>query len=712
LAASNKESAMSKRNRQVSAFDLQTQMQSAFALHQQGRLTDAEEIYRQVLRSAPDHFGALSLLGTIACQKRDYARAAELLSKAVSINPHVPASHSNLAVALKELGRFEEARASCEKAIALKPDYAEAYYNRGLALKELGRPEEALASYDKALALRPDSEAYYNRGNLLAELKRFDEAITSYSKALALNAAHVDAQLNLGNALKEVGRTEDALASYDRAIAIKPACAEAHHNRAIVLNELGRRDASLASYERAIALEPDQAEVYSDRAKVLKELGRLDEALASCDKAIALKSDFAEAYYNKGIVLREFSELEQARACFEKATLLKEDFSDAHNYMGLTLNELGQAERARDALSRAIEIDPKSAGAYFNLSLSKKFVPDDPDLIAMQRLVSGAEGGSEEATMLLHFALGKAYADLKDHRRSFEHLLAANKAKRATISYDEEAASAAVDAIETTFSRALIDAKSGAGDPSRQPIFILGMPRSGTTLVEQILASHPMVHGAGELETFRKIAQVMYRADGARIAYPSYVPALDGSALKGIGARYLAETSKDIGEHDHVTDKMPSNYALVGLIHLALPNAKIIHTMRDPVDTCVSCFSILFTHGQEFTYDLAELGRYYKRYERLMAHWHRVLPAGRILDVHYEEVVTDLEGQARRIIAHCGLPWDDRCLSFHETERPVRTASFMQVRQPIYKKAVGRWREYEEFLGPLLAALEISASKN
>jgi hypothetical protein len=232
------------------------------------------------------------------------------------------------------------------------------------------------------------------------------------------------------------------------------------------------------------------------------------------------------------------------------------------------------------------------------------------------------------------------------------------------------------------------------------------MPRSGTTLVEQIIASHPCVHGAGELKTFNDIIETVCGDDGKTIPYPAFVSALDGRATAQIGMRYIEAIRRLSPSISHITDKMPSNFFFAGLIHLALPNARIIHTIRDGVDTCVSCFSKLFTAEQNYTYDLAELGRYYVRYERLMAHWRRVLPPGRILDVNYEDVVADLEQNARRIVAHCGLPWDDRCLSFHETARPVRTASAAQVRQPIYKTAIGRWRVYGDALVPLLDALK------
>ncbi len=671
--------------------------------------------------------------------------------KAIALKPDFAEAYSDRGIALQKLKRLEDALASYDKAIALKPDFAEAHSNRGNILQELKHLEEAIVSYDRAIALKPKfTEAHFNRGNALKALKRpeaalisYDRAIAlSYDKAIALNPKLAEAYYNRGDALQELMRPEDALVSYDKAIALKPDFAEAYSDRGIALQELNRAEEALVSCDKAIALKPDYAEAYSNRSVALKELNRVEEALVSCDKAIALKPDFAEAHYNRGIALRELKRFEEALVAYDRAIALKPDFAEAHsnrgtalkeidrleealvsydkaialkpslatayNNKGNALTELGQLDEARSAFLKAIDTDPLSAGAYRNLADLKKFAPGDPHLAAMEKLVAKPEGLSEADRMKLDFALGKAYGDLKDHRRSFQHLLAANAAKRATISYDEEETLTAFDEIERTFARELIAAKSGAGDPSQRPIFILGMPRSGSTLAEQILASHPMVHGAGELKTFGEVVLAIRGADGATIAYPEFVPTLDASALTSIGTRYLALVHERAPDGERVTDKMPSNYLFAGLIHLTLPNVKIIHTVRNPVDACISCFSKLFTTGQNHTYDLGELGRYYKRYEHLMEHWRRVLPPSRILDVQYENVVADLETQARRILAYCELPWDDRCLSFHETDRPVRTASATQVRQPLYKSSVGRWHEYEEFLGPLLTALDIA----
>jgi tetratricopeptide (TPR) repeat protein len=383
--------------------------------------------------------------------------------------------------------------------------------------------------------------------------------------------------------------------------------------------------------------------------------------------------------------------------------------------MSCVLKDLGHLREAQEAYLEALRLDPSLADVYVNLADSKTFEPGDPHLSAMEALAAKTEGLSKTDRMQLDFALGKARADLEDYGRSFKHLLAGNAAKRATISYDENAAFALFDQIETVFTRELIARKSGRGDPSTLPIFVIGMPRSGTTLIEQIIASHPQVHGAGELQTLDEVILTARGADGNTTPYPQFVPALDGSALRQIAVRYLTELRALAAKSGQInsaflTDKMPSNYFFVGLIHLALPNAKILHTVRDPVDTCVSCFSKLFSGEQTYSYDLGELGRYYRRYEQLMGHWRRVLPTDRILDVCYEDVVADLEAQARRIIAYCGLPWDDGCLSFHKTARPIRTASATQVRQPIYQNAVGRWRVYEEHLGPLLIALGIETA--
>jgi hypothetical protein len=320
----------------------------------------------------------------------------------------------------------------------------------------------------------------------------------------------------------------------------------------------------------------------------------------------------------------------------------------------------------------------------------------------VEALARDMESLPEEDQIYLHFALGKVYADLGQHERSFSHLIEGNALKRKQIVYDEAAALAQLKLMRRLFTAEAMRKGRGLGDPSTVPVFIIGMPRSGTTLVEQILASHPKIYGAGELDDLQVAVAVtsLRGSDGSR-------PGLGAEELRQIGARYLERVRATAPAAERITDKMPANFRYAGLIYLALPNARIIHIRRDPLDTCLSCFSLLFTRNlQPFAYDLTELGRFYRAYARMMEHWREVLPLEQMLEVQYEELVANFEPLARRIVAYCGLEWDDACLEFNKTQRPVRTASAVQVREPIYRSSIGRWRPYEGMLRPLIKALE------
>jgi tetratricopeptide (TPR) repeat protein len=628
------------------------------------------------------------------------------VGRAVRLAPDVPLFCANLAEMCRLAGRIDEALAHGRRAVALKPDYPEALSNLGIAHYDQGQYDEAIGCYDRALALRPDYvEAHSNRGNALRALKRLTEAEAAYRRALELRPGFAAGWNNLGTTLRDLKRPEEAERAYRTALADMPNDPETLDNLALALKDLDRLDEAVELLRRALAIEARSVKIHVHYASVLIDQKKVDEAGAAAERAVALDPDSHDALNLLGRVAFERGALDTALAHYRSALSVKPDLADACNNMGNALKELGHLADARAAFLKALELDATLTGVYVNLADSTTFAVDDPYLAAMQALAAQPDGLSATDRMHLDFALAKAFADLREYRRSFGHLLRGNAGKRATIKYDEAAAMALFDRIEAAFTPELIAAKSGLGDPSGVPIFVLGMPRSGTTLVEQILASHPLVHGAGELKTFNDVVDTVRGPDGAVLPFPEFVPAFEAAPIRTIGAHYLAQIRALAPEASHITDKMPSNYYFAGLIHLALPNARIIHTVRDPVDTCISCFSKLFTAEQSHTYDLGELGRYYRRYQQLMAHWRRVLPAGRILDVRYEDVVADLQGQARQIIAHCGLEWDPRCLAFHTTKRPVRTASATQVRQPIYRSAIGRWRVYEEFLGPLLTEL-------
>jgi tetratricopeptide (TPR) repeat protein len=718
----------------------------ALQLHRQGQLAQADELYKTIAQADPRYFEALHLRGLLRSQQGRPAEALPYIAAALKGRPaHAPA-WSSLGVVQARLGRPEEALASFERAIALKPDYPEALNNRGNALRDLRRPQEALASYDRAVALKSDYvEALNNRGNALRDLGRPDEALASFDRALALKPEFAEILANRGNALRDLHRPEQALASFDRALALKPSYVEALCHRGNVLAELRRPPEALASFDKALAVKPDYVEALNNRGNTLRDLKRPSEALASYDRALALKPGHVQALYNRGIALadlrrpeealasydqalvlkpdypealnnrgtalRELGRAEEALASYEQAIALKPDYAVAQDNRGLVLTELGRFDEAGDALAKAIDLAPRRVRSYYNLALlDRRWTLDDPQLLAMETLARDMPVLGSTEQIELHFALSKAYAKTAPEQ-SFQHLIAGNALKRRQAVYDEAAALAALGRIRASYPPALMRERAGRGAASAVPVFILGMPRSGTTLVEQILASHPAVFGAGEIEDFARAAGSLDGPAQRLIEAPEAIAQVPDGDLHRLGSAYLERIAALAPSAERIANKLPENFRLAGLIHLALPGARIIHTRRDPVDTCLSCFMQLFAGNLPYTYDLAELGRYYRAYDALMTHWRDVLPPGIMLEVQYESVVTDLEGEARRIVAHCGLDWDPRCLDFHRTERPVRTASMSQVRQPLYAGSIERWRAYEAFLTPLLEALNANASR-
>jgi tetratricopeptide (TPR) repeat protein len=647
--------------------------QQAAVLHGQGRLWEAEQLYETVLNGDRRHFDANYRLGLIRLQQKRFADAEMLFRRAIKIDKKSADARHHLAIALTGVGRLDEAIEHYRKALSLNPGYAEAHNNLGYALQMTDRHEEAARHYQKALVINTDyPEARTNLGNVLQALKRPEEAIEQYRRALALRPNYPEAHNNLASALAALHRHEEAITHSEKALALAPSYPEAHINLANALGALDRTDAAIAQYEKLLVIDPSNTEVRTRLGQALYLSGRPEDALAQFEEALVIKPDNVEALNSAGNALRALGRLDEATIAFEKA----------------------------------IASAPRNGIGYYNLAVSRRFTTADVHFAAMKKLARGTDLSSVEEQIGLHFALGKVFADLGDHQQSFRHLLQGNALKRQQIDYDEAKTLNQFEAIQTTFNAELIRSKQGLGDPSTLPVFIIGMPRSGTTLVEQILASHPKVFGAGELREFGKLTADIGGPNGSK--FPEAVAAMSGAQLREFGAKYVHALRSRAAAAERVTDKMPANFLHAGLIHLTLPNARIIHTRRDPRDVALSCFSIMFSVSQYHTYDLVELGRHIRAYQTLMQHWRDVLPAGMMLEVDYEQIVGDLAGNARRIIAHCGLEWDDACLAFHKSKRPVQTASVLQVRQPIYTSSVGRWRTYQDQLKPLLEVLQES----
>lgn len=680
----------------------------ALELHQQGKTLEALALYQEILSAQPEHFDALHLSGIAEYQTGHYARAIALITQAIGINPGLPAPHTNLGLARQALHQYDAARQSYQRALALDPCHLEALNNLGNLLRDIGDPEAALLCLDRAVAIKPDYvSALNNRGNVLRDLKRHEAAIASYDEAIRLKPDHAHAFYNRGNALQDLQQHDAARRSYEQALRINPEVFEVWINLGNTLRDMTHFDAALTSYDQALRLKPDSAEALSNRGNVLQNLRRPDEALHSYDLALRLKPDFAEAMNGRGTVLRDLKRYTESLAGIEQALQLKPDDARALNNRGVTLVNLGRFSEAQAAYRRAIDRAPEKGSYYRNLVQAGALPADDPYFVAMLALAQKSTALAPDDQLGLYFALGEAQEKLGQLDSSFEHYLRANALQRQRVYYPEPATLALLEWNRTTIDADFLQSRYGSGDPSDSPIFVIGMPRSGSTLIEQILSSHPQVFGIGEGRDFVKtIAQFAAAHDIGRGELET-LQMLSPGQFRQIGQIYRRRTAEVAGVeagHRRIVDKSLLNFIQLGLIHLALPNARFIHSRRAPIETCLSCFSKLFD-DVPFSYDLGELGRYYHAYDALMAHWRAVLPPGVMLEVQYEALVTDFDAQARRMLDHCGLPWDDACSEFYRNRRAVATSSVAQVRQPLYRHALTRWRPAADLLQPLLDGL-------
>jgi len=543
--------------------------------------------------------------------------------------------------------------------------------------------------------------------NLLAEGcrmdGRLDEAEAACRRALALDPRNAEAHNNTGNLFRDRGDAATAEAAYGQALSIKPALVEARLNLARLLRGEGRSEEALSHCRKAVEQSPDHHAGRYLTGSILHEMGDHAGARSQFEKLVSACPDHADAHVELCRALVEIGEYEQARTACERAITLAPELARAHGFLGNVLRVMGDFPSAESSIRRALELRPDYVSGWYMLSNICRFEAHAPELSSMEELLerSSLDRGDRA---LLNFALGKAHADAgSDPDTVFRYYEAGCRLKRETLQYDVRDDEQFMESIASTFTPDWFARHRGAGDPDTAPIFIVGMPRSGTTLVEQILASHAAVHGAGESAELGNLVAAKSAASGD--AYPVWAGGMPSDELSLLGAHYRDRVVGPAAPLERVVDKMPSNFLYLGLIAAAMPRARVVHMQRDPVDTCLSCYMHLFTRAQSFSYDLEELGAYYRSYSRLMAHWRNVLPSGFMLDFRYEDLVDDPEPRIRGLLAHCGLEWDPACLDFHANRRAVRTASATQVRQPLYRGSIGTWNRYRQHLEPLLAAL-------
>ena len=675
------------------------------ARHQEaGELQPAEGLLRQILRNQPKNAPALHLLGIIAHQAGKTEDAIHLISQAIEIQPSVGQFHSNLGEMCRLLKRLDEAVRHGEQAVRMDPNSANVHSNLGIAYYDQKQMDKAEACQKRALAINPTLvPALNNLGSIKRHHKDVAGAIDLYRQVLAVAPQHVESMNNLGAVLLEDEQPEEAVKMLLNAIRLSPIYAEAHCNIAGAFMVLEQLDKAEAGFRRSLALKGDSRDAYLGLAKLHQERNNLVEAEAMANKALAIDPGKPEAYALLGSLMTESGFPDKAEQSFSRALEIEPEFITAILGKGHLQMERGDLTAAEASFLRALALEPDDLGARLSVTQVRTAKADDDNMAALVAEAADIDTMPETKAMPLHFALGKCYDDTKQYDLAFKHYLEGCRLKRKRINYSADDNDLLLKNIRETFTPKMIEQSSGGGCPSDLPIFVLGMPRSGTTLTEQIIASHPLVHGAGELPDLLQIASAP-RPSGID-GYPLSVRGLMQAEFRIMGEKYVKGLRERNAEARHITDKMPANFNMLGLIHLITPNAKIVHVKRNPVDTCLSGFTRLFSRSQHQSYDLAELGRYYRNYAALMNHWREVLPAGAFYEVQYEELVDNIDEQARKLIAYCGLEWNDACLEFHKNERTIRTASVTQVRQPIYKSSVERWRKYEAHLGPLLDAL-------
>lgn len=578
--------------------------------------------------------------------------------------------HLRIGSAAHRSGDFVQARAAYDTALRLDPNQPDALQLLALIDKAEGHIPEAITRMRRSLEVKPQPAVAYNLGVTLWDAGKPQEAIESYLQAVKLKPDYADARMNLANSYMALSRYAEAL-NY---------------------------------YESLLTLTPQDANLYYNLGKLLTLLQLHAKAEEAYQRAIFLRPGFVEAQENLGRLYRKLNRYSEAVKCFE--TILQSQPARLNTLLSLAvgLQEMGKLQESQEAYLQAIAAQPNNASAWRGLSTVKRFTAADQDMIMqMQSITPASEGEQAE----LSFALGKAYDDLGDYAKAFTAYQRGNYLKRKEYKdYTMDAVNGFFNGIKKAYTAdAMAHMKRAAAEGTELAWFVVGMPRSGTSLVEQILASHPLVYGAGELDEMQATLDQLFPLHGKQ-TFPKDAASLSVDQLNQASHAHIEKLQALKQEQQrYVIDKQPSNFQLLGLIHQLFPQGKIIHCMRDPLDTCLSIYKQYFTGRQVYAYDLKEMGEYYKLYQDLMRHWRSLLPADQFYEISYEALVEDVEGESRKLLAFCGLKWDARCLDFYRTEREVRTASASQVRNPIYRSSLASAEKYGEALAPLKAAL-------
>jgi tetratricopeptide (TPR) repeat protein len=716
----------------------------AIAYHQRGELDRATQIYRAILSSQPDHSDALHLLGVVALQRGQPKQAIELIERAIARSPSEAGYHGNLAEAYRAAGHWKRAAACYQVALRLQPAAPNVAFNFASMLMQVGRPAEAATLFRQALQNEPNSALVHNGlGNACRVLGHIEQALAHFRRAVELAPQAAFGHTNLGQLLLDSGQPHEALPHCREAVRLQPLSPPMHNNLGNVFRKLGKLTEAKACYTEALRLNPNLAMIHNNLGQLLQEEDRPEEAARWFEQAVRLepntaafrihladvlreRRDFAaaethlravlqrepthlDARFHLGKVRYDQGLLEEAQADYRAVLQTNPDHPHLNHALSEVLLELNQQEEAVACLRAALRGDPNFAPALSRLAIHfrDKLPPEERD--TLRRRTADPRLSDPDLALLL-FGLAQVCDAEGNYEEAAHHLERANALELAARwqrgqGYNLGAHVGFIDRLLTVFTPEFFERVQGFGVDSERPVFIFGLPRSGTSLLEQVLASHSRVFGAGELrlsrENFETLGGGADRASEERGL--AALEVIDADGVRRLAQNHLDRLDALDRSTDRITDKMPDNYMYLGFLALLFPKARFLHCRRDPRDVAVSCWITQFK-AIPWANDPEHMASRFAQYQRLMEHWQRVLPVP-VLDVDYEDMVEDLEGVARRALDFCGLEWEPACLDFHRTRRPVRTASVTQVRQPIYRRSVARWRNYQTTLQPLFDRL-------
>jgi tetratricopeptide (TPR) repeat protein len=599
--------------------------------------------------------------------------------------------------------RSQEARNLYAEVLGRHPGFARALEGMGLSLLADRKAADASEYLLKAVAAAPKrSKTRMALARALAESGHYIESEKAIKEAFALNPGQ--AELNRAEIALTGGELEEAEKILRGILSRDPDNVRALLLLSSIAVEAGRFKPARKLLERAVKLEPAFVPGWNDLANLCMKQDRYEEALEAVQRALDLDPKMLQSWIIKGNILTRAQRFEESLDAYNHALKLSPHSAGALSQVGHVLKTIGRQQESIDTLRKCIKAHPGFGEAYWSLANLKTFEFNEDEVKVMQRMVEDRNLG-DEPRVNFFLSLGKHYENEKDYDTAFQYYSRGNALRREHEIYDPVQTQVVHDRIIEVFNREFLQERAGWGEPDPAPILVVGLPRSGSTLIEQILASHSMVEGTMELPDLSRIISELSRRSPRGVEYPEAAVELDETAARLLGLAYIESTRRYRTGKAFFIDKMPNNFSSIGFLQLILPNAKVIDARRHPLDSCLGSYKQLFFKGQSFTYEQFELGHYYLEYRRIMEHWRKTLP-GKVLDVHYEQMVMDQENQTRRLLAHCGLPWEDQCLRFYETDRAINTASSEQVRQPIYTKALNFWRNYEAHLGELIETLE------